>query len=151
MFRWSDHPQHRIYVMKIDGSGQVPLTPLGEEAVASAWSPDGQHVVFFSSGDGNWYLNVMNADGSGRVRLVTGNDKFELDRFSVISGPALSPDARRIAFGGGPDTDRRGVYAVGSDGGGLTRLANGWSPAWSRDGRQIAFVGEDVQIHLVKQ
>src|SRR5262245_7030084 len=77
-----------------DGSGMQPLTatPDVEEAQAS-WSPDGSRVAFRvgTAGTGDvLQIAVMNADGSGRIVLTSG------DRHS--SQPAWSPDGRQIVF-----------------------------------------------------
>ncbi|MCY4473859.1 MAG: hypothetical protein OXC83_00275, partial [Chloroflexi bacterium] len=99
-----------------------------------AWSPDGRRIAFVSDRDGDDDIYVMNADGSGVVRL-TDNDA---DDFS----PAWSPDGGRIAF----VSDRDGnedIYVMNADGSGVVRLTDndGWDfdPAWSPDGRRIAF------------
>ena len=48
--------------------------------VAPAWSPDGRRIAFASNrqGDGDYQIWVMNADGSGQVRLTAAvTDQFE--------------------------------------------------------------------------
>ncbi len=44
----------------------------GGDAFAPAWSPDGRRIAFIGDRDGNDQLYVMNADGSGLVRLTRG-------------------------------------------------------------------------------
>ena len=44
----------------------------GGDAFAPAWSPDGGRIAFIGDRDGNDQLYVMNADGSGLVRLTRG-------------------------------------------------------------------------------
>jgi Tol biopolymer transport system component len=63
-----------VYAMRADGSDQTNVTadPAVDDGV-SAWSPDGEKIVFLS---GN--LHTINADGSGRVRLTRG-PAFESD------------------------------------------------------------------------
>ena len=80
---------------------------------------------------------VMNADGSGQAVLPIG------DRHSVT--PAWSPDATKIAFvtddfsGARPE-----VWVMNADGSGQRRLTRkGAEPAWSHDGRSIAFSRAD--------
>ena len=84
----------------------------------------------------------MNADGSGVTPLTDNED----DDYS----PDWSPDGRRIAFqavsygdcllftffcsGGGSE-----IHVMNADGSGVAPLTNGSVPAWSPDGRRIAF------------
>jgi TolB protein len=37
-----------------------------------AWSPDGMHIVFSSTGGGNSGIYIMNRDGSGKRRIFGG-------------------------------------------------------------------------------
>lgn len=55
-----------------------------------AFSPDGKKIVYVSEGDGNPEIYLMNADGSGALRLTRdpGIDTF----------PRWSPDGRKIIF-----------------------------------------------------
>jgi Tol biopolymer transport system component len=105
------------------------------------WSPDGTKIVFISNRNYLFSLYVMNADGSN-ARLVT-------DKVLEPAEPAWSPDGGKIAFSAGirgtigmtkPSAD---IYAVNVDGSGLTKLTQdsglNSSPAWSPDGKQIAF------------
>jgi TolB protein len=61
------------------------------------WSPDGKHIAFISSRDGNREIYVMNADGSGETRL-TNNDADDLL-------PSWSPDGSYLAFISNRDDD----------------------------------------------
>jgi TolB protein len=54
------------------------------------WSPDGRHIAFRSTRDGNVELYVMRADGSAQRRLT--NSQAAERRF------AWSPDGRNLAF-----------------------------------------------------
>jgi hypothetical protein len=70
-----------IFAINADGSGQTaltrPETTLVDQLpsnVSSAWSPDGQHIVFLSNREANheagvWRIWVMNADGSNQHPL----------------------------------------------------------------------------------
>ena len=84
-------------------------------------------------------LYVMNADGSGKRRLLATLSK---EQTLGLEGFVWSPDGRELAF------DRGGVYVIKADGSGQRRLARnaGWhasGPAWSPDGRTIAFSRDD--------
>ncbi len=120
-----------IYVMNADGSGQRRLTRNAASDFAPAWSPDGRKIAFVSRRDGNCEIYVMNADGSGQRRL-TRNPAYDGDACLV---------ARRAE-----DRLRKSnwhIYVMNADGSGQRRLthnaARDLGPAWSPDGRKIAF------------
>jgi Tol biopolymer transport system component len=143
-----------IYVMNADGSNQTRLTfsPLSDEH--PAWSPDGTKIAFQSerddagscSGEDCLYhpdIYVMNADGTGTVRLTNHPNKD--------SSPSWSPDGTKIAF----ESDRSGnfeIYVINADGSGQTQLTNNtgqrFSPGFSPDGTKIVF-GDGNQVFVM--
>jgi len=62
-----DH--HEIHIMNADGSCDRRLTNSLSDARFPTWSPDGARLTW--SQDGN--VSVMNADGSGQIKLGPGN------------------------------------------------------------------------------
>jgi Tol biopolymer transport system component len=90
-----------------------------------------------------WQIFAMNADGTNRQQWTqNGGDD---------STPVWSPDGRRIAFVSQRDGNRE-IYTMpvplsadqgAIDGPGQVNItqsaADDWTPAWSPDGRQIAF------------
>ena len=102
-----------------------------------AYSPDGKHIAFCSSRDGDLDLYVMNADGTNVRRVI------ELPGTQMR--PAWSPDGMRLAFtsahAGSPD-----LWIVMRDGSGLIRVTAHAErddyPAWHPDGQRLVFVGE---------
>jgi len=78
-----------------------------------SWSPDGTKIAFCSTKDGNAEIYVMNADGTGAIRL-TNNPAWE-------DSPSWSPDGTRIAFDSSRDGNTE-IYVMNADGTGQTRL-----------------------------
>lgn len=99
-----------------------------DEDTAPALSPDGQRIVFMSRREGNWEVYIVNADGSGLLRLT--NDPAE------DGLPTWSPDGNAIAFvsnRGGPWA----VWAMLPDGSGQRQL-------FTMEGSPDGFVGTDT-------
>ena len=102
----------------------------------TAWSPDGKFIAFNGSSadsqDDMWVLSV--ADGTARVILKTP----AAERDTVFS-----PNGRWIAYMSG-ESGRQEVY-VGPfpSGGGRWQVSTGGGsgPRWSRDGRELFYVG----------
>jgi Tol biopolymer transport system component len=114
-------------------------------AEAEAGSATENLIAFTSDRDGNSEIYVMNADGTEQRRLTEseGNDH----------SPVWSPDGRRIAFVSTRDKNDEvplkndEIYSMNADGSDQQRLTSNpgnnydtnLSPAWSPDGRKIAF------------
>ena len=144
-----------IWSMNHDGSSPTRLTDdksRGERLPnftpvydsSPVWSPDGTKIAFISNRNYLFSLYVMNADGSN-AQLVT-------DQVLDPGETSWSPDGRKIAFSAGArftigmGKPSIAIYVINVDGGGIAKLTpdsgvNG-SPAWSPDGKQIAFVSD---------
>jgi len=146
--RWlvfeSDEASFRdLYRIGADGTSPVRLTDDRLGNFEPAVSPDGAWIAFASSRDGNAELYVMRADGSGQRRLTA----FHRDDWGAL----WSPDGRTLAFLSNRESADR-VYLVRPDGSGIRRLTAAADtgaagidvqeaePAWSPDGRRVAYV-----------
>jgi TolB protein len=121
-----------IYVVNADGSGLMRLTDDPAFDQTPEWSPDGSKIVWSSRGAGQFYLWVMNSDGSGKRQLTS----------EYSESPSWSPDGSKIAF-----TAAGRINVINPDGTGRAELpvAGGssaeWDSAvdWSPEGSRIAF------------
>jgi hypothetical protein len=113
-------------------------------APAAAADPDDDDFASIQLTEDGWTWEVVIHDGNGE------NRRTPID-LPVIGRPALSPDGRRIVFTSWltDETDGRwGLFIVDIDGSGLRRLTApegiDRDPAWSSDGRFIAFSRDTV-------
>jgi tricorn protease-like protein len=130
-----------IYVVNSDGIGASAFTS-NQGYSDPAWSPDGSRIAFARYSEGDQDIYVMNANGTGVVRLT--------DYRGSDYSPAWAPDGARIAF----VSEREGnaeIYAMNVDGSNVVRLTRDApregvrdaDPTWSPDGSRIAFSRHD--------
>ena len=158
---WSPDGTKLVYVSSFMGelSNLVVINVEGEttatfistvEAADPAWSPDGTRIAYVGREGVNnpedptnaWHLYVVNADGSGKTRISNIASPFNSFPFPPqASGPAWSPDGRRLAFAGKLGNDE--IYTVSATGGMAEPLtdhpAQDLMPVWLPDGSGIAF------------
>jgi len=103
---------------------------------APAWSPDGQHVSWFSDEGGEYHLVIADQFGGNRKKI-----NFKKPTFYYT--PVWSPDSKYISFG---DADRN-LWVVNVETGSAQLIDNeGFAhpertiyPEWSPDSKWIAY------------
>ncbi len=133
-----------IYVRAFGATATAsPLTSDGGQNIQPAWSPDGKLLAYHS------YRR-------GGIWIIPARGGIPTQVAPVGSNPAWSTDGRRIAFQSDEHTDvtpsafgaQSGstIWIVDADGHNLREATHGGqpfgghaAPAWSRDGRYLAF------------
>ncbi len=126
---WSGH--WALYAA--DPAGREPPAQItfGGDVVRLVPSPDGRRIAFFDNA-ARCMLVVARPDGSGRQTLDRAPSTCRWRPYNL----SWSPNSEQLLYSFG-----RTVFVIGADGKRRRRIATGHSPAWSPDGRSIAFVG----------
>jgi TolB protein len=141
-FTFPPHAYWRLGIIRpSDGDFREP--PASNFALAPDWSPDGERLVY-SDEHG---LRVQREEQGGEDPYAAS---YLITHDSRDTSPVWSPDGRHVAFTR-RQHDHWEVYLVDADGGNLRRLTdtpkqsdgslgNSASPAWSPDGKHLAFL-----------
>lgn len=153
-----------IYKTDVNGAHLVQLTDRGKN-LRPAWSPDSQRIAFVSYHRGHERkgIYVMDADGR-KLRRLNDREVQALDGI-IQKECAWSPDGKQIAFSVVvPKDDRMHLCVIDIDGRNFRQLTQGgpivkpvdpvikfplpevYQPAWSSDGKWIAYVSSDTPL-----
>lgn len=121
-----------IYTADADGNNVKRITFAGVFNSSPSWSPDGKKIAFAGQSDNNFDIFVMNADGTGMIRLTSA--KKANGRMASNEDPSFSPDGRFVMY----TSDRTGksqIYISTADGTEERRVTNDnhnyYKPKWS--------------------
>ena len=123
---------YQIFVLDTRSGIETPLTAGPRDNFSPAWSPDGGAIAFLSrskDSTGDATLNVIASNGTGQHELGTAH--------YYVRAPRWSPSGRQLVA---TDSAIEATIVDAATGTVVRVLAAGMSPAWSPDGKTIAFV-----------
>lgn len=148
-----------LYVLGSDGKGLRLV--IGGEARDLDWSPDGR-MLAFTRDDG---IYVIKSTGGKPRRVLAARNAADVPS---LSWPTWAPDGKRLAFVKRLPDGSSAIHVVRLDGHGARRLLPKYrgsvgdarpgspaalsemEPAWSPDGKEIAFQAGDGQLAIAR-
>ena len=130
-----------LFTKRVDASGPGELLFMDARSkIPTSWSPDGNYVIFNAMTPGsNWDIEAWSIRDHKVIPLVKTT--------ALQMNGQLSPDGRWLAYSS-TESGRLEIFVRPFLGHESWQISGGGgrSPRWSRDGRELYFVGSDDKI-----
>src|SRR4029453_14074970 len=125
-------PPARVTRLSVPLPRFTPVTNFAGVEAQPSLSPDARSVAFVSNRGGQWDIYVSLVSG-GNLIQITNDPNVEIT-------PHWSPDGTRLLFARLNETAHTDIWVAPPLGGPARRVVlNAATPAWSRDGKSIAY------------
>lgn len=133
-----------VWLARADGSGAVPLTATGGQALDFAPAPDGSRLVAVVQNEaGGSDLYLVERDGSDQRRLLACGTVH-------CQQPAWHPDGRQLIYTRVSVNTTPKLHTLNLAGQDESTGYSGWLPSWSPDGGWLVYYQRETrEIHLV--
>jgi Tol biopolymer transport system component len=135
-----------LYIRNVNGSGEErALLISGIDKPVESWSPDGRYLSFQLQAPGNWDIDLLPMDASGKPPVPFRATKY------VERNSSFSPDSVLIAYGSN-ESGRFEVYVQTlNENGGRWQISTsgGDEPSWRADGKELYFVSPQDELMAV--
>ena len=133
-----------IWISDYDGANEIRITNSRDLNLNPAWSHDGSAIAYAAIRGGSSYDILMSFISTGVLQNVTKGWNLQNGGAHL---PAISPDGKQIVFAATPEkANAPDLFVANIDGSNRRRLTthpdSETSPAWSPDGKEIAFTSE---------
>jgi len=135
-----------LYVKVVGKENVSRLTHKPSEWLAPAWSPDGRTIAFERKSASDSGIFEIPAIGGPERKLAS-----VAFNYTPVMSMSWSNDGRLLTYGDGDGV----MHLLDHENGELTTLAHpaecdrGWSPAFSPDGKRIAFLCERNNLFFI--